>query len=85
MTFESNSNPQPFNVSAADLVDVIDSITDSAMQGVEKAKMAISTLPPDAHPILNDLMARFRSIGFAADATVADCNADLDAAWGVAA
>lgn len=85
MTIESNSNVPSFNVSAADLLGAIDSITDCAAQAIEKAQQAISTLPPEAHQIVTELLNHLRIIGHAADATVADCNADLAEVWGVAA
>lgn len=81
----TNATAPVFNLSAADLVDVIDTITDSAMEGLQSIQKAINELPAEAHPLLNDLMARFRAIGFAADATVAGSCADLTKVWGVSA
>jgi len=84
MTFQSNPNIQPFNVSAVGLLAAVDSISERAMQGVQRAAEAISTLPADVHPILRELMNHFQAIGHVADSTVAGSGVDLAEVWGVA-
>jgi hypothetical protein len=85
MTNHSYTTAHPFNIAAVDLIDVIDSIANGAMEGLKATQKAISELPVEARPVLNQLTAYFRAIGHAADATVADCNADLAKVWGVTA
>lgn len=83
MTNQFNTLVPAFKVSAPELLDVVDSITDLAMQSVEAIKQAISAMPAEAQPILMELLGHLRAIGCAADSTVADSTANLAQVWGL--
>lgn len=77
------TNVPEFNIPAQALRVVFDQAADYAAQGVEKIESARLEAPIEMQPLLTELLALFRAIGFETDETALDTGAELKTVWGI--
>ncbi|MEO6279177.1 hypothetical protein [Roseateles sp.] len=72
-----------FRLAPPQLLSVVDDIADHAAQALDLGQVALGLTSGEAREAVSMLLQHVRRIGFAADASVDDCTADLAAVWGV--